>query len=701
MSDDAELSISELRRKRAASSSGATSSLLPGTASVSAAIVEPAPIENYVPRRAPQEAPAAQAAAQPKEREFPVDPRRLAEALRRRWRWLAAATAAAALTGGALGFARARCAIPITLTLRDLSPRFVSAGQEGVAYRPPQLSSQTLVNFLTSPELVRDVSARSQPPISEKDLLANLDVNQEKNSETIDVRITGKDPVALVALANLYTDTAVAASKAAQTEDPGEMYASFTTQLAEIEKQEREINSQLGAFRTNSGLADPAVENPAFEREWVDLRIKLDMARGELDLLQKKDKLLASEPIRKRLEEATARLEAYQSQGKRDEHPDVKRVRAEIADLNQQLAAVSGDDSVSGNHHYNPQLADSCARQKSLELEIQQLEAQAATVNGRLQQLYAHTSEYEQLKASLDRLENYRKTLSARRFEAEQYRANAAGYFQTPAPARLADVDTHARYTRATALGLRGGFLGLLASMAVVMLLETTDPRLKTAADVQRITRLPVLATLGDLNKMDEAARRAWAFRTWTILSGTLAQSPNQGTVCGFISAGHCEGRTTWVDLLAGAARERGFEVVRIDFSKGRETAPAANADSAPTSALIPIAKDRSLVRSGAGSVVNIQLPGMLWDLDRRVQFRRELDQCRASSRAVVLVDLPPASVPDSILLAENLPQVIWLADSGRSQSRETRLHLDTLRHARCKLVGAVLNHEPESLISL
>jgi hypothetical protein len=57
--------------------------------------------------------------------------------------------------------------------------------------------------------------------------------------------------------------------------------------------------------------------------------------------------------------------------------------------------------------------------------------------------------------------------------------------------------------------------------------------------------------------------------------------------------------------------------------------------------------------------------------------------------------------LPEAILLAENLPQVLWLVDSGKSHARETRLHLETLRHARCKLVGAVLNHEPEPLITL
>jgi Mrp family chromosome partitioning ATPase len=105
--------------------------------------------------------------------------------------------------------------------------------------------------------------------------------------------------------------------------------------------------------------------------------------------------------------------------------------------------------------------------------------------------------------------------------------------------------------------------------------------------------------------------------------------------------------------------------------------------------------------RASGSPVLHIQLPGLVWDLERRNQFRHELEQWRAVSHSVILVDLPPASVPEAVLLAENLPQLIWLVDAGKSHARDTRLHLETLRHARCKLVGAVLNHELEPLIKL
>ena len=67
----------------------------------------------------------------------------------------------------------------------------------------------------------------------------------------------------------------------------------------------------------------------------------------------------------------------------------------------------------------------------------------------------------------------------------------------------------------------------------------------------------------------------------------------------------------------------------------------------------------------------------------------------------VLFVELPPASVPESVLLAESLPQVIWLADSRKARARATREQLATMRHARCRLVGAVLNHETNPVFNL
>src|SRR4029078_5815624 len=90
------------------------------------------------------------------------------------------------------------------------------------------------------------------------------------------------------------------------------------------------------------------------------------------------------------------------------------------------------------------------------------------------------------------------------------------------------------------------------------------DRRLRTAADVERVTGLPVLSSLGDLSKIPEDGRARWAFRTWTMLQGRLSRSANHGLVCGITSCAEGQGRSTWIHMLAEAASLTGFRVLTI-----------------------------------------------------------------------------------------------------------------------------------------
>jgi protein involved in polysaccharide export with SLBB domain len=92
--------------------------------------------------------------------------------------------------------------------------------------------------------------------------------------------------------------------------------------------------------------------------------------------------------------------------------------------------------------------------------------------------------------------------------------------------------------------------------------------------------------------------------------------------------------------------------------------------------------------------MVHIPLPGWVWNLERRRQWGEALDQWRQIDNLVILVELPPASVAESVLLGSNLPNMLWLANSGTAHAGTTRTQLETLRNARCNIVGAVLNRE-------
>ena len=87
-----------------------------------------------------------------------------------------------------------------------------------------------------------------------------------------------------------------------------------------------------------------------------------------------------------------------------------------------------------------------------------------------------------------------------------------------------------------------GGFVGIGASLGLLLLVELVDRRMRTTEDLVRVTKLPVLTTLGDLEGMEDTERTQWAFRAWTMLQGRLSPSPQHGLVCGFTSSATGEG---------------------------------------------------------------------------------------------------------------------------------------------------------------
>ncbi|MGN6643825.1 MAG: SLBB domain-containing protein, partial [Verrucomicrobiota bacterium] len=333
----------------------------------------------------------------------------------------------------------------------------------------------------------------------------------------------------------------------------------------------------------------------------------------------------------------------------------------------------------------------------------------------------AYDPNLEIIQAKLRSLEDARITLANREREAELFANNPPGIVRVFAPATLKTVQSNHRRLKIGLVSIFGGILGMGFSLGLILLTEAMDNRLKSTDDLKRVTRLPVLTTLGDLNEMEEQSRTQWAFRSWTKLQGRLSQSQNHGLVCGITSSREGEGRSTWIKLLAEAASLSGFRVLTIatrpsatpydpDRQLTEETSNPVSEMNTPAeinqvatltgNALSsPAQVTERLTDPTAQPMVHIPLPGWVWNLDRRKEWHSALNEWRQIENLVIFVELPPASVPEAVLLGSNLPNVVWLAESGAAEAAETRVQLQTLRDARCNLVGAVLNREQNTSI--
>ncbi len=718
MPESTELSISELRKNRGAaelssdktkassnSSSNGNGTHFSNNGRTSAQ-ERPLATRPVTQTRALQRATAFEFDTAEKETEgtmnLPFDPMRLVDALLRNL-WVCILIGLA--FGGAMFaycFLRPHTMASIDLIRRDAPVLF--RGTEGAeSYKPVVYADGTILNLMRSPEVVRRISARTPMVLGKQippaQIGRELFANQQQQSDIIQLGYKGgEDMVTASKLTYIYAEEVVQYLKEIQARDGMDManYISRKLEaverdLAENEKLMAAIPPELRTFDSDKQLEVLLANKIQYDK---------DYAMAEIDVR-------AASPLQEKLQQERDALVGLQAKYT-DENPLVQDQIAKIKAMEKQIDEQNKGVSPKGFDGKTP-LAN-YAPSASLLKKLEQIDKLRQENQKRIDALSHNNINYVIVKNRHTALEQMRTMLMQRQREAQIYAQDAVGFYQilpkSERASNKADLKKGLMFTIAAAM------FGLFVTAGLVMAREVFDPRIKTSADLERITGLPVLATLGDLSKMSDEEKKRWAFRTWTILKGKITETQNGSLVCGLISARHGEGRTTWTQLLAETAFQRGLRVLVAATKPSvepamhpHEKADDPNTESASNTAVaqnvlaFPFQAARQLSDPKTHSIVHIPLPGWVWNLERRQQWQSALAEWQNIENLVFLVELPPASEPEAVLLSENVPQLIWLCQSGKDTASEVRNHLETLRHAGCNLVGAVLNHEPSSFI--
>jgi len=543
------------------------------------------------------------------------------------------------------------------------------------------ITAETFASLIRSPELLRKVGASMQPPIPAEAMAKCIKVEPELDSAMVRIYLAARQPKPAVDLLNQYLHEAEIFTRDWQQARARIVADEYLAK--QVTEMDRDISALMNEFRGIPGA--PQVTNKLAEIGNNLSALSNNLAaspRPSLMIQMNQEKLTAA------LAELQKLLVNYT-----EKHPLVQQQRSLINELQGQLGPYNAVGSGTGT-----------------------LASGTAAKNGEL-----YNPDLDIIRTKLRSLQDGRTQLLQRQREAELYATNSQPMATIFAPATMNTVQRNHRTLKISFVSIFGGLLGLGTSLALVALVELTDRRLRTVDDVRRVTRLPVLTTLGNLRQMRDKDRSQWAFRAWTMLQGRLSRSSNHGLVCGITSSTQGEGRSTWIHLLSEAASLTGFRVLTIatrpspTHIRADETvepqeestpespnlepaAPKEQGNALTTNVLASPAKvTEQLTGPNSRPMVHIPLPGWVWNLERRKQWREALQHWRQIENLVIFVELPPGEVPESVLLGCNLPNVIWLTDSGTADAAETRAQLETLRHARCNLVGAVLNRDTGS----
>jgi len=598
----------------------------------------------------------------------PFDFGSLLEGARVHWRWVV-------ITGGAgllLGLVAAALILRPTYTAAVQLTRY-EPPLAADAFKPQPPSMAALFGMISSSDAMQHAGATMVPARSADQLASHLQLTMDRASELITVAATGRTAAEAVTLANRFSAATVQSTQATQQAQAAEGGRQLALQLANNEADRAKVRGQLASIESLRATARQKEQVRQLASSGPTVA-KVDSAK--LSRLEEK-----TQAARDTLADLMTRYTEV--------HPLVREQKARLDVLEAELLR-----SVRSNPPVDAALAAS-------------LPADGGTA-------VDQSTGYDALALSLSTLENSHADLVARQRAMEFYAAHPPGDLRVLHAATPDNVSAQRNRLVIGTLAALCGALGALAAGLVIMVRELLDSRLKTGADLRRVTRLPLLASLGDLDAMSPAQRANWAFRTWTALQHRLSGSANHGLVCGFTSSGHGEGRSTWIELLAQAARQCGFRVLTISSPAG-QAAAAPSAAARAGLALVPVESQTfaSMVSSTPAQLVEIlTLPDPVAKIDlpypggwaRNLQNRREWESALSAWRTiesiVIFVELPPVTDPEAVLLAQSLPNLVWLAESHKAGADETLQQLETLRHGRCHLVGAVLNRERASALT-
>jgi protein involved in polysaccharide export with SLBB domain/capsular polysaccharide biosynthesis protein len=633
---------------------------LPGPPEADATFAEDATFAFRRPQTKPGRWPVGPAYAREKIAPATFDVWALLEPCLRRWPFVVITGAGATALGLLLGLTLWHTSFTSTAKLVRYDPPVATD-----AFKPQPLATPTLIGMIMSPDVLQHVGDDLNPPLSAKELSGRLNLTPERNSDIVTVTASGDDPAALTRLVNRFDSEALRYTQNMQRKEAVEADNYVAQQLAETEA---DIAATRHQVPTTIQVPTEASSSPDVLAE------KIQAAREELANL----------------------LLSYT-----DAHPLVKAQRAKIEALVSQFGEGGAPKKISAG--------------RSLPAPRN---TTAPSVESAAPQPAGPREDYEVLVNHLRSLEDNHAQLVNRKRAIQVFRANPPGYFRLLLPAREEEAVIQRPWLKIGLAALFCGLVGVIAAAGETFFSELLDNRLKTGSDVKRVTRLPLLATLGDLRRMTASRREDWAFRAWIAIQNRLRLSPNHSLVCGITSANQGDGRSTWIHLLAKAASQNGFRVLTITTKPaatdgkngkkevGRQYIANPSFTSPESRRLTEIALSspgevaERLMAADPSPILHIPLPGWAWDMEQRKQWEAALNLWRKIDNTVILVELPPASVPEAVLLAENLPNLVWLSTSSKSNAAETFQQVKTLRDAHCNLVGAALNREPRPLIN-
>ena len=343
------------------------------------------------------------------------------EAVRYRWKVVAAAVAVALLTGFIYLVATSKSYTATATLLVDQQQ------QEPVDQKNDQGQTviRTQADLIQSPNVAHDAAlisglnrdsdyiadwrqqTKGQVPYGlwlEKRLLGTVEVNPGKDSDVLEIQTTGRDPIEAARLANGFAQATVERYYRLRTE-PAKAYAKWLEgRLAQARDQMVQSQANLAGFMRQTGLAQgDDLSSAGQQAASVATQLATAEARSaaarqstfsQAQGLGEAERVSTVQSLRQDVATKTAQL-AQMEEVFGPNYPDVKRTKAELATLQSNLQSELSNAWTTFTQARDAQAAADRAAADATE---QRLRALSAAQESKLQSMGQNAAQYTTLK---------------------------------------------------------------------------------------------------------------------------------------------------------------------------------------------------------------------------------------------------------------------------------------------------------------
>lgn len=634
---------------------------------------------------------------------LPFDPLRLIDALVRRW-WLMLIVGS--IFGAALFFVgKARFETLHSAQAQIIKQETASAFRQsdsGESFKPRDFTIPTFVSLMHSSAMVEAACKRLDGRVPESVIRAGLVVTPMRNTDIVSISMTSnQNPETALEILQAYTSEVLTLSRDLQRGSASDMREFLQQQIERTDGDLVKANEELLDYSRREQLIDADKQMDAWLGELGNFTLKYETLKLDHDTLDLRIQGVESELAKvdtnaSRLE-ATRREVAELAVRYTNEHPTMMEAREKLAAMEQQIAAAGpradappkpGESSVAESLYL--ELVRLRSEKKVISEQLTKLNTVRDGLNERLAQLPRKAMEYARIKSKQQTLESSRAMLASRQREAMLFEENAQGFFKLFAMDRPQDIKS-VPPTQKLAMVAGGGFAAGAGVVAfAVIMLTLLDGRIRSGGDLKRATGVPVIGLMPADQRQLHESEAAWAFRTWTRLQPMLLiPSRGEATLCGLMHDGDSESASSMTQRLASAAVRRGLSCIAI--VPGTENASLSLRDAVRDPELVI-----SHLRQQHGEVCTLSTDeAWTWTAEQRQQWWAALSKWRNAPEVVILITLPSVEQPESLLLAEKLPNLLWIGSSGSTRVQSVSDSLRMYRDSGCRLVAAVLDRAP------